>query len=43
MPDRDALATTARRRPEPDLATVSGAHPYASASPDSDVDLRGAF
>jgi predicted nucleotidyltransferase len=43
MLDRDALATIARRGPEPVFATVSGAHLYGFASPDSDVDLRGAF
>jgi predicted nucleotidyltransferase len=43
MIDRDFLASIARRGPEPVFATVSGAHLYGFASPDSDVDLRGAF
>lgn len=41
--DRDFLETVARRGPEPLFATLSGAHLYGFASPDSDVDLRGAF
>ena len=41
--DRERLADLARRGPEPVFATVSGAHLYGFASPDSDVDLRGAF
>lgn len=41
--DRDALARIARRGPTPLFATISGAHLYGFASPDSDVDLRGAF
>jgi uncharacterized protein len=41
--DREQLASIARRGPEPIFATVSGAHLYGFASPDSDVDLRGAF
>ena len=41
--DRNALAEIARKGPEPVFATVSGAHLYGFASPDSDVDLRGAF
>lgn len=41
--DRDHLASVARRGPEPVFATISGAHLYGFASPDSDVDLRGAF
>ncbi len=41
--DRDLLAEIAQRGPEPVFATVSGAHLYGFASPDSDVDLRGAF
>lgn len=40
--DRDHLAAVARQGPEPIFATVSGAHLYGFASPDSDVDLRGA-
>jgi hypothetical protein len=41
--DRDHLAEVAGKGPEPVFATVSGAHLYGFASPDSDVDLRGAF
>lgn len=43
MVDRDYLAEVAARGPEPVFATISGAHLYGFASPDSDVDLRGAF
>jgi predicted nucleotidyltransferase len=43
MLDRAHLAEVARRGPEPIFATISGAHLYGFASPDSDVDLRGAF
>ena len=43
MIDRDHLAQVARRGPAPVFATISGAHLYGFASPDSDVDLRGAF
>jgi uncharacterized protein len=43
MLDRDYLATIARRGPEPVFAAISGAHLYGFASPDSDVDLRGAY
>lgn len=43
MLDRDHLADVARKGPEPIFATISGAHLYGFASPDSDVDLRGAF
>jgi hypothetical protein len=43
MLDRDHLAQVARKGPEPVFATISGAHLYGFASPDSDVDLRGAF
>lgn len=43
MLDRDQLARVAKSGPEPIFATVSGAHLYGFASPDSDVDLRGAF
>jgi predicted nucleotidyltransferase len=43
MLDRNHLAEVARRGPEPIFATISGAHLYGFASPDSDVDLRGAF
>lgn len=41
--DRELLARVARTGPEPIFATISGAHLYGFASPDSDVDLRGAF
>lgn len=40
---REHLAAVARTCPEPVFATISGAHLYGFASPDSDVDLRGAF
>ncbi len=43
MLDREHLAQVARKGPEPIFATISGAHLYGFASPDSDVDLRGAF
>jgi uncharacterized protein len=43
MLDRDYLAEVARKGPTPVFATISGAHLYGFASPDSDVDLRGAF
>ena len=43
MVDREHLAQVARKGPEPIFATISGAHLYGFASPDSDVDLRGAF
>lgn len=43
MLDCDHLADVARRGPQPVFATISGAHLYGFASPDSDVDLRGAF
>lgn len=43
MLDREHLAKVARRGPEPVFATISGAHLYGFASPDSDVDLRGAI
>jgi predicted nucleotidyltransferase len=43
MVDRDYLADVASRGPQPVFATISGAHLYGFASPDSDVDLRGAF
>jgi len=43
MLDRDHLAQLTRKGPEPIFATISGAHLYGFASPDSDVDLRGAF
>ncbi len=41
--DRDYLAEVAHRGPPPLFATISGAHLYGFASPDSDIDLRGAF
>ncbi len=43
MLDRENLVEVARKGPEPVFATISGAHLYGFASPDSDVDLRGAF
>lgn len=43
MLDREQLARVAQSGPEPIFATISGAHLYGFASPDSDVDLRGAF
>jgi len=43
MLDRDHLAEIAQKGPAPVFATISGAHLYGFASPDSDVDLRGAF
>jgi uncharacterized protein len=43
MLDREHLASLARQGPEPVFATISGAHLYGFASPDSDVDLRGAY
>jgi len=43
MLDRELLAGIARRGPRAVFATISGAHLYGFASPDSDVDLRGAF
>lgn len=43
MLDRGQLAEVAHQGPEPIFATISGAHLYGFASPDSDVDLRGAF
>ncbi|MEE9311743.1 MAG: nucleotidyltransferase domain-containing protein [Planctomycetota bacterium] len=43
MLDRERLAGVAMRGPEPVFATISGAHLYGFASPDSDIDLRGAF
>jgi len=43
MLDRNHLAEVARKGPDPIFATISGAHLYGFASPDSDVDLRGAF
>lgn len=43
MLDRSYLDEVARRGPPVVFATISGAHLYGFASPDSDVDLRGAF
>lgn len=43
MLDREHLARVARSGPDPIFASISGAHLYGFASPDSDVDLRGAF
>lgn len=43
MLDREHLAQVARKGPEPVFATISGARLYGFASPDSDVDLRGAY
>lgn len=43
MLDREQLAAITKKGPEPVFATISGAHLYGFASPDSDVDLRGAF
>ena len=41
--DRGYLAGITEKGPEPIFASISGAHLYGFASPDSDVDLRGAF
>ena len=41
--DRERLAQVTYQGPQPVFATISGAHLYGFASPDSDVDLRGAF
>lgn len=43
MLGRSHLERVARKGPPPVFATISGAHLYGFASPDSDVDLRGAF
>jgi predicted nucleotidyltransferase len=43
MLDRPALERIVRDGPRPVFATISGAHLYGFASPDSDVDLRGAY
>ncbi len=43
MLDRAQLAAITARGPETVFATISGAHLYGFASPDSDIDLRGAF
>ncbi len=41
--DLPALRAAAHAGPPPVFATISGAHLYGFASPDSDIDLRGAF
>ncbi len=43
MLDKGHLAKITAEGPSPVFATISGAHLYGFASPDSDVDLRGAF
>ncbi len=43
MVDRRRMAAMARRENDLVFATISGAHLYGFASPDSDVDVRGAF
>lgn len=43
MLDRARLEAIACTRNEPLFATISGAHLYGFASPNSDVDLRGVF
>jgi len=43
MLDRAQLAGITARGPETVFATISGAHLYGFASPDSDIDLRGAY
>jgi uncharacterized protein len=43
MVDKAALVAITERGPSPVFATISGAHLYGFASPDSDIDLRGAF
>lgn len=43
IPHRDELLALARSVPNCIFGTVSGAHLYGFESPDSDVDLRGAF
>jgi uncharacterized protein len=43
MLDRKRLAEITAQGPRAVFATISGAHLYGFASPDSDVDLRGAF
>ena len=42
-PERERLVALAESGPPPMFASISGAHLYGFASPDSDVDLRGAF
>ena len=39
----ESLLTVVQSGPRPLFAAVSGAHLYGFPSPDSDVDLRGAF
>lgn len=41
--DAEHLRALAHRVPSPVFATISGAHLYGFESPDSDIDLRGAF
>ena len=41
--DLGHLQGVAQQGPTPVFATISGAHLYGFALPDSDVDLRGAF
>ena len=43
MLDRAYLAEVSRQGPPPVFASISGAHLYGFALPDSDVDLRGAY
>jgi len=43
VPHLDRLSALVAQGPTPLFATVSGAHLYGFESPDSDVDLRGAF
>lgn len=43
MLDKEHLAKITGEGPAPVFATISGAHLYGFASPDSDVDLRGTF
>ena len=43
MVDRDYLVRFLEKHPQAIFATISGAHLYGFASPDSDVDLRGAY
>ncbi len=43
MLDRAHLERVVRQGPTPVFATISGAHLYGFASPDSDVDVRGAY
>jgi uncharacterized protein len=43
MLDKGHLESVAHQGPPPVFASISGAHLYGFASPDSDVDLRGTF